>query len=58
VKSMAYRTLELNRGKLVYDSGAPGPEDELGLSPAEQFRAQGRTAAPERVPAQEPEPRR
>ncbi len=35
VRANPYRTLELNRGKLVYDSGAPGPEDDLGLAPVE-----------------------
>ncbi len=34
VKSMAYRTLELNRGKLVYDSGASSADDAFTVAPA------------------------
>ena len=33
VKSMPYRTLELNRGKLVYDSGAAAPDDSFAVAP-------------------------
>jgi cell division transport system ATP-binding protein len=34
VKAMPYRTIEMNRGKVVYDSGAPSPDDEFGAAPA------------------------
>ena len=44
VRSMPYRTLELNRGKLVFDSGAtyPSPADEFD-APVSEVRASAPT---------------